>query len=301
MFLVGLWSGCRILRKTIIDLKRISSFNHNMKSKLCIFDYISPQEYLNDYYQLNKKDSSKFSYSSWAREIGFKNKTILRLILQRKRRITASSQLLFNHYFKFELLEYEYFNTLVAHSNCQNKIAKKQLSNEIIKMQRKHSTHLNQKIDAQLIYDAYLPIVFTILNSTDNILTAEEIQKFCPLPEIQIQYILNCLTDEKLIHKGDSGYQRKFNSFQVQDSPHHPNLKKYYEYWITKSIEAIKMPYDQRRYRSLQLPLTQIEFDLITSKVNEFALSLLADVENSDLNNRKIYLYNTTLFPIDFK
>lgn len=275
------------------------TLNKDMSLNISIFDYMNPHDFLKDFYDQQKQIDPEFSYTSWAKAIGFSNKTILRLIVYKKRRITDTSAKLITQYFNFEHTEHQYFKLLISYSECKTIHLKKQLSIELIKMQRELSVKKYQLINTEALFDVYSPVILTIINTAHAPMTAIDIQKFCPLNENKINDILGKLANLDVLTKIEDSYFRKSQSFKIPDQSQNLNLKKYYEFWLEKSAQAINAPYEQRRYRSLQLPLSQNEFEKIVSKTNEFALSLLADVENNDLTDRKIYMFNTAVFPVD--
>jgi len=260
---------------------------------------MDPHEFLKDFYNYKKGINPKFSYASWAKDIGFANKTLLRMIVYKKRKLTNNTTRLITEYFNFEYDEHIYFKLLISYADCKVISLKKQISIELIKMQRELSAKNNLFLDTKLLFDVYSPVILTIINTAENALTVLDIQKLCSLSENKISEILEKLYHLNLIFKNDIGYSRKSQSFKVPDCPQNLNLKSYYEYWFSKSIQAIQSPFEQRRYRSLQLPLSQDEFNMIIKKTNEFTLSLLAEVEKNNLTERKIYMFNTALFPID--
>jgi len=265
---------------------------------ITIFDYMSVQLFLQDVYRMQKQMSPRFSYSSWATQLGFKNKTILRLIIQNKRSITQKSLVAFKKFFNFNNLESEYFENLIAYSQAKSDLQKKIYGSALIKLQRQNMEQIQLFAESGILSDVYSPIVFTILSSSPEPMTLEHLKKYCSLDDQRIKTILIKLIEYKLVIKIENAYSTIVDTFNVPDQYAHPQLQNYYEYWLKKSTEAIKLPYDSRRFRSLQIALTQDEFNEIVKKTNDFALTLLSMTQNNSIENRKVYLMNTALFPV---
>ncbi len=270
----------------------------SFRSEKSIFDYINIHFFLIDFYKVRKNESSSFSYEKWARQLGFKNKTILRLILQKKRNITLKSKSAFVEFFKFNQSEEEYFDALINYSQTKTASEKNLYGSLLIKLQRQNNIQNLTELKPEVIFDVYSPIILTIVNSSKAPLTVKDITKYCDLDEIKIENILTQLIGYNLISKNEKLYFSTLEAFSIKDHYGHPNLKKFYTFWLEKAQEAMNLPYDSRRFRSLQIALNQNEFEQIIDKSNEFATAVLSMSQQNSIEDRRLYLMNTMLFPV---
>ena len=267
-------------------------------SDICIFDFLDVIHFLNTFFEIKKNENPSFSQNSWAKEIGFSNKTILRLVLIRKRKITPRSMALFKKDFKFNQKQENYFDLLVAYSNANEEVQRQALSKLILKSQRENFTSENLSSDNFVLNPVYSSIILTIINSSLSALNLTEVSRHCGLAPENTRLILDDLTQAELINSSNGTYSAKMNSFKIQDEQYSQNLKQYYQHWLKKSAEAINLPFKERRFRSLQLAVNEDEFQKIVELSNEFSNQVLGYTQNNNLDDRKIYLFNTSFFPV---
>lgn len=268
------------------------------QKSLSIFDYMDVHLFLKDYYDLQKIKNKKFSYATWAADLGFTNKTILRMMLQKKRTISVKSMAALVNNLNFTELEIRYFETLVHSAQAKNSTQKQAYGAALVKIQRETFTQKVLEMDSGVLFDVYGPIILTIINSADKALNISEIQSHCGLELNQIEKILSQFVSSKLIKVSGDLYSAQHSAFKIQDHHLHPNLQNYYKFWREKSSTAIALPFEIRRFRSLQIALTEDEFNQIVQKTNEFATMLLSMVQTNSIEDRKLYLLNTALFPV---
>ncbi|MBN21710.1 MAG: hypothetical protein CL678_10525 [Bdellovibrionaceae bacterium] len=56
-----------------------------------VLQYVDVHEFLKDVYQFRKNKELDFSYLTWSKELGFKSRTFLQLVVTGKRKITDKS------------------------------------------------------------------------------------------------------------------------------------------------------------------------------------------------------------------
>lgn len=271
-----------------------------MNNIISVFEYMDISLFLQSYYNQKKISDPQFTYSLWARQIGFKNKTILRMILQKKRTISTNSLAAFQTYFNFCEIERNYFEALVHYSQSKNSAVKQTYGSLLIKIQRQnfHQKIFESSGDSGLLFDVYSSILYTIISSAESPISIENIQKHCGLTQERIGSLIHKLMNFDLIVSTPDGYTTKHKSFKIADSFQNKNMKNYYKFWLEKSSEAIELPFEVRRFRSLQIALTESEFNEIVQKTNDFASQLLSHVQTNSIEDRKLYLLNTALFPV---
>lgn len=265
--------------------------------KIQIFDHMDIGTYLQAIYQYRKSENKKFSFATWATEIGFTNKTILRLILQRKRRMTEKSIALLKKNLNLSGAEEEYFAVLVEYSQAKSTQQRKAMGQKLIEMQRLRFSPLEVPTDTGILQDVYGPLVLMAVSSFDKPVSLSQVAKHVPLSLDRLQQIADVLVEANFIEQKNETYQAKQNTFKIGDHFGHAGLKRYYQYWFEKSVHAINLPYNLRRFRSLQVALSAEEFESVVAKLNEFATNLLSQYETNTLDQRSLYLIQSALFP----
>jgi uncharacterized protein (TIGR02147 family) len=89
-----------------------------MRSLFSYFDY---QQFLKDYYEEKKKETTFFSYRYFGAKLGLDAGFLLK-VLQGKMHITLKSLPLVSAYFKFDEKQNEYFETLVRYCRAESSI-----------------------------------------------------------------------------------------------------------------------------------------------------------------------------------
>lgn len=266
--------------------------------KLVIFDYIDLQLFLTDYYKFQKKSDSRFSYQNWSEKLGLNNKTLLRMIVTGQRKITTKTLHIFRDNLQLTELEKQYFDILVDYSQAKNQQQKQALGVRLIELHRQNFQPAAIPADSVILNDVYGPIVLTIISSSQKALKIEDLENYLPVKKSYLEPILESLLTAGLIKAEGDGYTATHNTFQIPQSFGHKNLRKFYEYWIQHSLKAIDLPAEIRRFRSVQVALSQEEFDETVDKFNDFILNLLSRFENNTIEGRHLYLMNTALFPL---
>lgn len=263
-----------------------------------IFDYMEVQHFLQDVYLFNKKRDKNFSYAFWAHKLGFSNKTLLRLILQGQRKISLTSRKAFKDFLKLEGLESEYFDALIDYSQAPSSSQKQALGTRLLQLQRRNFVQPEISAELSVVKDVYGPLLLTLISSTEEPFTLQDLQIQLGLEKERLILILKSLEQDGLIQSQDTKFVATHATFKVADTPGHQALRNYYQHWIQKSAEAIHLPFAERRFRSLQILLSEEEFADLNRSFQEFVLANLSRFQHNTTRDRRLYLLNSTLFPV---
>jgi uncharacterized protein (TIGR02147 family) len=266
--------------------------------KIHVFDYMDARLFLQDYFRLQKKVRSPFSYARWAEELGFANKTILTMILQGQRQITAKSLRAFQEGIGFDALEAEYFEVLVDHGQAKTSSQKQALGLRLIQVQRKNLAPKILAADSNILRSVYGPVVLTAISSAEKPIGATELAKFLGAAPGLIRGVIDDLQAAQLVVAKGAGFVASQNTFKIADAFGHQALREFYTYWIQKSVGAIDLPPEVRRFRSIQVALSPAEFAETVSRINEFAVHLVSRFEKNTITDRDLYMVNSAVFPV---
>lgn len=260
-----------------------------------LFNYLDISQFLMDYYKWKKSITPRFSISKWAEDLGSISKVTLRFILNKRRKISLSTTQIFMNYFQLSHDYKEYFENLVIYSQTKTATEKQAVGQVLIQLQRKQFKQAILPIENSQV-NVFAPVVLTLLTFDDLKKTETDI---AALLEVDVHLISSILTD--LVQKGivqkkdDHTYHFPEKTFKI---PAGAGLKKFYEYWISRSKEALEMPFETRRFRALKFALTPEEFNELVDKMNDYSVALLSKHQSPYIEGRRLYMFETALFPI---
>jgi uncharacterized protein (TIGR02147 family) len=264
-----------------------------------IYDFLDVAQYLQAYYDGRKSQDKSFTYTAWALELNIGSKTILRFILKRRRNISKKTALVLCANLKLQKNEAEYFFNLVAYSQAKTGSERKLFGDALLKAQRVQ--YQQYPIEAPLaVKSVYGPILLTLLTFKDIPKTAQHLGLLLNVEAHVIQEVLTDLNQNGLVSSNAAGeYSYTYGNVKVPDSPGNENLLKFYEYWIDQAKHSLRhQPKETRKFRSLKFALSADEFQDIQERLNEFALTLLSRYHNDNMEERRLYMLNTALFPL---
>ncbi|RYZ77620.1 MAG: TIGR02147 family protein [Proteobacteria bacterium] len=271
---------------------------NKIQSEPQLYDYLDATQFLNDVFSFRKSVNPGYSFSVWATDLGFGNKTVLRFILRKERRISPKSTRLLIKDLKLSTAGAEYFEALVSYSQAKSKQEKQSFGATLMKLQRARYNPV-ELASTQQLCNAISPVVLSLLAFGDVAEEPLRLSQLLNLSEATVQESLIELHSEGLIQKDSSG-KFTFNEvgFRIPDRPGNTKLRNYHEYWIDQAKAAIDLDPKIRKFRALKFALTDAEFGEVLDRINDFAIALLATYNPPTLENRRLYMLETLLFPI---
>jgi len=263
-----------------------------------IFDYMDVHLYLQDFYKFRKSQNPRFSYTTWASELGFNNKTLLRLILQGKRQISAKSRQQFIAWLTLPEHETSYFEALIDYCQAGSTTQRQVSGARLIQLQRRNFLQVPISSESGVLQDVYGPIALTTISSAEPAMKKEDLATSLALNITRVEELVATFLKLGFIEEKDGYLLASQQAFKIPDHFGNQGLRNYYQYWLQRAASAMDLPYEIRRFRSLQIALSPEEFEELTKIFNDFVISLLGRVEKNTLSNRRLYLMNTALFPV---
>ncbi|MBO9665778.1 MAG: TIGR02147 family protein, partial [Bdellovibrio sp.] len=228
-------------------------------------------------------------------ELGFDSPVTLRFILKKRRNISKTTVKVLISNLRLNDLEANYFENLVAYSQAKTSAEKQALGASLIKIQRQQFQQF--MVPTKMMErNVFAPVILTLLTFDDFARTAKNISTLLGLEEATAEEILSSMAADGLITLlDDQTYHFAESTFKVAGGE---SLKDFYRYWIDRSKQALELPFEQRRYRALKFALTPEEFSEVIEKLNEYSLLLLSKYQSSALEGRRLYMYETAVFPV---
>lgn len=260
--------------------------------------YIDVFHYLQDIYSYRKNHKSKFSYEIWSKELSINNKAYLRLIILGKRPISAKVQTILIKNLNLTSEEEEYFRDLVEYSQCKTEEQKKVFGQRLISHIKQGSEYIEIISHIEFLSDPLLPKLQTMLSFTDLDQSAQNLSWLLGTTEDIIKKSIEKLLKLKLIVKIKQRYSPVKKSFKVPDHFRNVGLENYYKSSFRAAEEAIQIPTEQRRFRSLLLPLNQNEFDSYLESLQKYIIKQLNTYNADEFTDRRLYQVHFHIIPV---
>jgi uncharacterized protein (TIGR02147 family) len=261
-----------------------------------IFDYMDTCLFLQDYYRQRKEQEPTYSYNKWAGEVGFSNKTLLRLIVQGQRKITPKSKTAFKKFFGFDDLEGDYFDILVEYNQAKDNHHKQALASRLLEINRQKFSQRFIPVGSGILKDPYGPQVMTVVSSSESPISVEEVAEKIGINLTHTEAVLKCLVSADLIVERREGYTSNQPTFKVADETG-SELRNYYHHWAQHSIRTMDLGPEKSVFRSVNLMLTPEEYGEVVQEINRISADLIARFKKNSLKGRKLFLLNLAFFP----
>jgi len=270
-------------------------------------DFLNAQAYLSDVYAWRSSRSRSFSYARWARELGFKSRSFLRMIIMGKRRITENSVALFIKGMKLSKSDGEYFAAMVRFTQAESSTAREYYAEEIARLRR----HLRPSA-SQLVHDHFRflashhgPRVQTLLSLSDLRKTPSVLANLLEIPDSLVTENLESLERlgmarvEESKHLGsEPEWSSNSNVFEVKTSLGDAALQSFHRKSLEESLKAIESNPSERRYQSILIPLTADEYEGMVAELQRTMTEFLNRNQSDIGEKRRLYQLNANLIPV---
>jgi len=270
-----------------------------------LFDYLSANSYLSDYYQYRKAQNAGFSFESWAAELGFQSRSYLRMILIGRKKITPRFLEAFVCFEQMTAPEVSYLETLVHYTQAKSNIERQNYGHTLMKILKMNLGQESISDHVDFVSNPLLPRLLVML-SFDDIPTEPRLLSFLmSVPEAQIAEALKTLENLELAEKvaglsGDS-WRSKKNMFKIPDVLGSVPLARFHEQSLLEAIQAFSLPKETRKYKSLLLPLSSEELQGLYQTMNDFTSELVARYRSDSYKDRQVFQLNLNVFPVSQK
>lgn len=86
--------------------------------------------------------------------------------------------------------------------------------------------------------------------------------------------------------------------FKVPDGKGKLNLRKFYEKSLLEALKAFDLPKDTRSYKSLLLPMTEIEYQQFLQLLDDFSNEQLHRYDSATYGEKCLYQANFNIYPV---
>lgn len=261
-----------------------------------IFQYLSPYLVMHAYYEMRKKYEKNFSYAVWAEELELKSYSTLRMMVNNKKKISTKVAEKFVTQNLTQPEERNYFRLLMMYEHSPTTSAKnaawKSLSQILI-------SRVQQKEDFDYltyISNPLLPKLQTMLSFSDYDWNEQNLSASLSSTPQEIQEALKSLEKIGLAKRSNKtetpSWETTEHLLKVSDKLGNVAMKAYHNACLEEAKKAQDLPLEDRRYRSLLLPLNETELQSMQTEINTFMKQLISTYQAKEFKNRKLFKLN---------
>ncbi len=274
-----------------------------------IFGYTNFRKYIKDYYEMNSRVDSRFSYQFLADKGGFDNRVIVYRIIENKvKKLSTEYCIRLSKAFNHTLREAEYFGYLFDLDQIKNeekRLAVEKKMREItdgnnvkIKMIKKDKCH--EAFYAEL----YHSVIRALIGITYPF--KDEYAQLCrrsllPITENEARESVELLERIGFIDKNDDGTYKLITEENIKTSREY--TQKYKDDLNMKYMDVVKMlirqhtPSTAKLFKSKVVGISEHTYREICTMAEEFGNKVDRMVQNENSSDR-VYFYQFTFIPL---
>jgi uncharacterized protein (TIGR02147 family) len=263
-----------------------------------IKNYLNVYQYLQDCYQLRKKAHADFSYDAWARELGASDKSYVRMMVLGRRPINEKMSMAFALSLKLDEKEKEYFLVLVEYTQSKTQEQKNLSGKKMMSLIRPDLERQEIKAHYDFLSNPLLPRLQVFLSFEDLDQSPENLSWLLGATSLEVAEGIQKLFDVGMIQKENNRWKPLKRSFKVPDSFGDLGLEIFYTKNLEAAKEAIFLPKERRRFKSLFLPLNPDEFEEYLANLQLFVNDQIFKFNPDEYANRILYQVHFNIIPV---
>lgn len=229
-----------------------------------VFDFLDPVDFLKEYFAYRKSLSAAFSYEKWADELNLGSRSLLRLILLRKRNITDSVIDLFCSRIFERDDEKDYFCDLVVLSQTRSAEERRLAGRRVTaRLRRKSISLLSFSEDSDVAVEPMALRLYTVLDDERVTRTLQGLCEFFRKTEPEIRAGLDALAKQGVLRETNGVFEIEPSSFDVADRFGSKSLERFHEVSLKEAVAARDLPFNLRRYKSAIAMLSSDDLERI--------------------------------------
>lgn len=255
-------------------------------------------EYLQAYYKYRKGMDQGFSYEAWSVELGYRSRSFLKMLVSGQRGLTEDFVENFSRHVKFTPSQSQYFSLIALYEQAVAEHEKTVYLDKIFEYSgRLQQLQLVENKD-EFLLDVHLPKLLLLLGFHDIQKTPEYLAQITGTDQASIEERLYKLASLGLAVQNESQWEAIEESFRVPSQFGSQALESYHNASLAEAMEAQKMEARLRRFRSLLLPLSEPEFEVLLGDIENLVGKAIAKHSHKHLLNRRLYKLNLNLYPV---
>ena len=266
--------------------------------KPVITKYLDLSQYLQDFYAFRKSQDKTFSYQRWARDLGIKNKSYLRFVVLGRRPLTEKTLAALAKNLELGSDELLYLQALTQYSQAKNGAQKKVFGQALIKILKTEKVESEIEPHYELLSNPLLTKLLTLLSFEDIRKDNNTLAHLLMATVEEVAEGIRLLEKLGAVEKDGDVYKSTNKSFRIADDFNGLGLRNFYNNLFEEARAAISLPKEQRKFRSLFVPMSESEMHTYLENLNSFAKEQLVQYDFHELKDRRIYQLHFNVFPV---
>lgn len=266
-----------------------------------IYDYSDYRAFLRDYYVAEKARRPAFSYRYFARRAGHTSPNFLKLVIEGKRNLGASSVSAFARALELDVEESSFFSDLVAHGQAKNDETKNKAASRLAAARNYRKAG---KIEGDLfeyLSHWYLPAIRELVGRRDFVEDPKWIANEL-VPKITAKKAadgLKVLANLGLVRRMPDGrLERGDPSWTTGPDANSKVVTEFHTQMLGLANEALqKIPAEERNMSSLVVCVKAKTLEEIRRRITSFQQELLA-LSDADEEPDVVYQVSMQMFPL---
>lgn len=268
-----------------------------------IFDYLDVLQFLAEYYKFRKSLKSGFSYEVWADELGFKSRSYVRMVLFGKKKISQYFIESFCQKNQLTASESEYFFALVKFNQAATLRERQTYGQKLTQILKVNGRRSEIRDDLDFPLTPLSMQLLTLLTFEDLLPTTATFAHLLKTSEEEIEATLQKLVSLEVVQSKQSGDQTYWETthtkFSVPENIGSAALIRFHQLSLEMAAQKTEhAPREERRYRSLLLPMSSEELKEYYATVENFAAEQLARFQANSIKGRKLFQVNLNVYPV---
>lgn len=265
-----------------------------------IFNYIDYREYLEDFYNEQKRQNRAFSFQYFANRAGFKSKSFIKSVIDGNKNLTTDSIEKLNNVLKLPDKSFSYFNDLIAFNQSKS-VQERNFHFEKLSLYNKRSstrTVLNQQYEiySKWYYNALREIVTAVDFNEDYDALGKMLKP--AISARKAREAVKLLSKLEFIEKKENRYIQCHPVITTGDEVRSLAVSNFHIQNLALAIGSIETVSSSNRDIScLVLGLSSEGFDRVKDEIQKFRKKLL-DIAAAEKNIHRVYHVNFQALPV---
>jgi uncharacterized protein (TIGR02147 family) len=270
-----------------------------------IFEFFDFRKYLSEYYSDAKIAEDGFSYQSFTKKCGFKNKSFLHQVIHTSKKISKTSISGISKAIGHSKREARYFEALVAFNQARSLEEKNRCYDRLMAINARSKKPFRGKMVRKDQFEYYSKWYHGAIRAMIGMRPFKDDYKsiarnlYPPIPVWEVKKSIALLQRLQFIEKNDSGcYTVVDRIISTGDDVESTAVLNFHREAAQLAFEAAdKIPREVRNLTGVMVGVSPAGYRKIVEKLNEFRKEILS-IAGKDEQASAIYQLNLHLFPL---
>lgn len=277
--------------------------NKSMKeASHSLFNYLSYRDFLRDFYTNQKSHSPWYSYRVFAQQAGLASPNYLKLVIDGQRRITDKTLDAFIKGLKLDILESNYFKTLVLYNNNKNDKTKNKYLDELLALKRSATKAAELRRDRYDILGRWhhwiIREMVLLKDFSPDPQTLSKRLNYRITPE-EAEYSIALLERLEFLEKSTEGtYRLREPVISTTDEISSKVIRDLHAQFMQLAFDALtKLPVEKRVVQGVSIALPKNQIDSVKEKIKNLCKDI-SEMFAENYQNDQVFHLVINFFPL---